>query len=204
MDVTARPLDYSRTASAAALLTGAGGVLYSVSFVIVARAAPALGTGLSATFLLLGGILGAVALIGLHDRLAAEAGPYALCALALGLAGAFAAALHGGYDLANVLHPTGAPPTLPSQVDPRGLGTFGLAGLSLLGFAWLMRRDESWPRRLGQLGLLSGALLVVIYLGRLIVLDPASPLLLGPAALEGFVVNPAWYVWLGLALRARR
>jgi hypothetical protein len=39
---------------------------------------------------------------------------------------------------------------------------------------------------------------VLIYLGRLIVFDATNPLLLGPAALEGFIVNPLWYIWLGL------
>ena len=54
------------------------------------------------------------------------------------------------------------------------------------------------PRGLALLGYVSGILLVLIYLVRLIVFDPTSPLLLGPAALEGFIVNPVWYVWLGL------
>jgi hypothetical protein len=38
----------------------------------------------------------------------------------------------------------------------------------------------------------------------LIVLDAASPLVLLPAALTGFVANPAWYVWLGLVLLRER
>jgi hypothetical protein len=45
-----------------------------------------------------------------------------------------------------------------------------------------------------------GVVLVVIYLGRLIVLDPANPLVLGPAALGGIVVGPVWYAWLGYSL----
>ena len=53
----------------------------------------------------------------------------------------------------------------------------------------------------GVLGLLSGVLLIETYLGRLVLLDPNNPLVLGPAALEGFLVNPAWYVWLALVLR---
>jgi hypothetical protein len=40
-------------------------------------------------------------------------------------------------------------------------------------------------------------LLVVIYLGRLIALDPKNPALLLPALVEGFVVNPAWFAWVG-------
>jgi hypothetical protein len=53
---------------------------------------------------------------------------------------------------------------------------------------------------LGYLAYLSAVLLVVLYLGRLIVLDPTNPLILVPALLNGFLVNPALYVWLGLAL----
>jgi hypothetical protein len=40
-----------------------------------------------------------------------------------------------------------------------------------------------------------------IYLGRLIVLDPKSPVLLVAALLAGFIVDPAFYVWLGIELR---
>lgn len=99
---------------------------------------------------------------------------------------------------------TDPPATLPSDVpnfaDPRGFLTFGLAGLAILVVASVMSRDARFPRNLAWLGYLSGTLLLLIYLGRLIVLDPASPLILAPAALEGFVVNPAWYVWLGTVL----
>jgi hypothetical protein len=45
-----------------------------------------------------------------------------------------------------------------------------------------------------------GALLIVVYLGRLIVLSPGSPFVLYPAALTGFIVNPIWYIWLGALL----
>jgi hypothetical protein len=57
------------------------------------------------------------------------------------------------------------------------------------------------PQRLGSLGIAVGALLVVVYLGRLIVLDPTNPLVAGPAALVGFVLSPAFYIWLGSVLR---
>lgn len=67
--------------------------------------------------------------------------------------------------------------------------------------AWLIVRVGTLPRRLGQLGFVSAALLVVIYVGRLTVLNPKAPVLLAAALLVGFVVNPAWFVWLGLELR---
>jgi hypothetical protein len=40
----------------------------------------------------------------------------------------------------------------------------------------------------------------VIYLGRLIILDPNNILVLGPAALAGVIVSPLWYAWLGYHL----
>jgi hypothetical protein len=40
----------------------------------------------------------------------------------------------------------------------------------------------------------------VIYFGRLVIFNPKSPGLLTVALLTGFVVNPAWYAWLGLEL----
>jgi hypothetical protein len=43
-------------------------------------------------------------------------------------------------------------------------------------------------------------LFIVIYLARLIILDPANPILLWPVLLAGFVVQPAWYIWLGMLL----
>ena len=88
---------------------------------------------------------------------------------------------------------------MPNQVDPRGLLTFGFAGLSVGAFSLLMRSFGAWPRTLVYIGFASALLLVLIYLLRLIV--PSSVIVLAPAALEGFIVNPVWYIWLGLELR---
>ena len=35
----------------------------------------------------------------------------------------------------------------------------------------------------------------------LVVLDSSNPIIVIPALLSGFLVNPAWYLWLGFALR---
>jgi len=192
---------YHRTAYAGAWLAAACGIFYSVSFVIISRSAPTLGAGLSGFFLLVGSLFSATALLGLHDRLKPTGGTYATWSLMLALAAALAATLHGGYDLANAINPPSQSSTLASEVDPRGLGAFGLAGVALAAFSFLISRDSSLPRGLAYLGYLSGTLLVVIYLGRLIILSASSPLILAPAGLEGLLVNPAWYIWLGLALR---
>ena len=123
---------------------------------------------------------------------------FALVIVVLGVAGALGTMIHGGYDLANAINP---PLTqnldLPSQVDPRGLLSFGLTGLAILKASWLMGKVKSFPKNLSYLGFLSGILLLVIYLGRLIILDPASLVLKYPILIEGFIVNPIWYLWLG-------
>lgn len=192
---------YHHTSYPSAWLAGVSGFLYSVSFVLIAKASAGLGSGLSGFFLLAGGIFGASALIGLYLKLQPQTGGYALWALIFGLAGAVTATLHGGYDLANAIHPPGQTSPFPSAIDPRGLGTFGLAGLSILAFSYLMTKDANIPRRLAYLGYLSGALLILIYLARLIILSASNPLVLIPAGLEGFIVNPVWYIWLGFVLR---
>ena len=64
-------------------------------------------------------------------------------------------------------------------------------------------------------GLLSTAAFVALYgrlrptdeglaLWGLVILNPKSPGLLTAAVLVGFVVNPVWFVWLGLELRGGR
>ena len=178
---------------------GVGGFLYSIAFVIVARSSPQTGAFLSALFLFLGGIVAIQVLAAVYRRLRDVDAGFALVAFMFGFAGSLGSAIHGAHDLAILLHPPTSPLTdFPNAVDPRGVLTFGVSGLAVIVVARLMTRGGGFPRGLALLGYLSGILLVLIYLGRLIVFDPASPLLLGPAALEGFIVNPVWYIWLGL------
>jgi hypothetical protein len=47
-------------------------------------------------------------------------------------------------------------------------------------------------------GYVAALLLLILYLGRLIVLDATSPVVMVPAVLSGFAANPTWYIWLGL------
>jgi hypothetical protein len=184
-----------------AVLAAIGGLLYAIAFVVISRSDPALGGLLSALFLMLNGLLTSSVLATLYERLRAVHPTAALRALLLGSAGALGATIHGGYDLANAINPpASANADLPNAIDPRGLLTFGMAGLSLWVIAWLMRRDARMPKGLVYLGFLLAVLLVFIYLARLTILSPANPVLLIPVLLAGFVVNPAWYLWLGIVL----
>lgn len=185
---------FERFAGICAILAGASGFLYAVAFVVLQSAL------LSGLFLMLGGLLTSIALLAVYERLRETDASFALLALMLGLAGALGSAVHGGYDLANAINPPPNLPDLPNPVDPRGLLTFGVAGIALLVVAWLIGRGGQLPKGLGYLGYASALLLVALYLGRLIILDPTSPLILGPALLSGFLINPIFYLWLGLAL----
>jgi hypothetical protein len=192
---TAVSSTYERFGGLCAILVGVSGFLYSVAFVILRS------TSLSALFLLLTGLLGTAALVAIYARLRDTDMSFALWALFLGTVSALGSALHGGYDLANALNPPATTNLdLPSQIDPRGMLTFGVAGLALWVMAWLILRGVQFPRGLGYLGYVTAALLIIIYLARLIVLDATSPLVLVPALLAGFVASPVWYVWLGLNL----
>ena len=186
---------YEHFAGLCAIGTGLAGFLYSVAFVILRSDL------LSALFLLLSGLLGSATAVAIYGRLKETDAAFALWALLLGVGGAMGSAIHAGYDLSNVLHPPATQNLdLPSQIDPRGLLTFGVAGLALWVVAWLILRGGRFPRGLGYLGYLTAALLIILYLARLIVLDATSPLVLVPALIAGFVASPVWYVWLGANL----
>ena len=80
----------------------------------------------------------------LYEQLQAAGSLAALLGLILSIVGALGALAHGGYDLANAINPPNMPGALdlPFAVDPRGLLTFGMAGLGVddRGF---VRVDES-------------------------------------------------------------
>jgi hypothetical protein len=198
---------FGRFGGFCSFLAGAGGLCYSVSFVIISKSAPDVSNVLTPLFLLLGGLLGSVVMLALYQRLRETEATFALWAALLGVVAALGSALHGGYDLANAINPPAVSAgfqtdlnNLPSQVDPRGLLTFGVTGIAFLVVAWLIVRGGQFPKRLGYLGYALGLLLVIVYLGRLILLQPGNPFLLGSAALTGFLLAPLWYIWLGLVL----
>lgn len=178
-----------------AILAGLSGFLYSLSFIVLQSEL------LSALFLMLGGLFSTPALTALYQRLRGTEGSFALLGSLFSLSAALGSAVHGGYNLANAIHPPVADISgLPSAIDPRGLLTFGLGGLGLLVLSWLMAQQMDFPGRLAYLGYLSAVLMIILYLGRLIILQATHPAIVIPALLEGFIVNPLWYVWLGLTL----
>src|SRR5438132_4324444 len=143
---------YDRFAGICAILAGGLTLVYSVSFIFLVN------EPLSSFCLLANGLLSTAVLVALYERVRTTDASFALWGLLLGLAGSIGSALHGGYDLAAVLHQH-APvdPNLPSAMDPRGLLTFGVTGLAMWVFAWLILRSGQLPKTLGYLGYLVAA-----------------------------------------------
>ena len=187
---------FERFAGALAILAGAAAFLYAVAFIIIRQ-----NNLLTALFLLLMGLLATPPLVAIYRRLMETDGSFALWAMLLGVVSAAGTTIHGGYDLANAINPPAAVYLdLPSQIDPRGLITFGFMSIALFTIGWLISQGGRFPPGLGYLGIISATLLLFLYLGRLTFLEAASPFILVPAVLEGFIVGPAWWVWLGGAL----
>ncbi|MSP14172.1 MAG: hypothetical protein EXR62_14600 [Chloroflexi bacterium] len=190
-----KSMSFERFAGWCAILAGITIFLYAVAFVVLRNMT------LYSLLLLLNGLLTTAIMTALYLRLRETDGAFALWAILLGFAGAVGAAVHGGYDLANAINPPATPiGDFPSQIDPRGLLTFGVAGIGMFLISWLMVQNAQFPRNLGMLGYLFAVLLVIIYLARLTILDPANPVLLIPVLLSGFIVNPLWNIWLGMVL----
>lgn len=183
---------FSQKAAFSAIAAGISWFLYGYFFLI------ARDPMMSSLFLLLSGLLAVDVFVGWYMKLKEADEGWALVVLLLGVVGALGTAIHGGYDLANVINPPANPNLdLPNQVDPRGLLAFGLTGIAILKGSYLAYAKGKFSQNFNMLGMLSGLLLIVIYLARLTVLDPSNPLLKYPVLLEGFIVNPLWYLWLG-------
>ena len=189
---------FERFAGWSAVLAGISGFLYAISFIVLQN------NLLSALFLMLGGLFSIAALTGLYQRLRGTESGFALLGFLLTLSAALGSAIHGGYDLANALRPPASLNSdLPNPIDPRGLLTFGVMGLGVFLVSWLMMQEERFPSGLAFLGYVSAVLMIVLYLGRLIILQATNLAIVIPALLEGFIVNPLWYVWLGWSFLKR-
>lgn len=184
---------FERLAGYSAIGAGVSGLLYSIAFVVLKEPL------LYSIFLMTGGIASTVVMVALYRRLQSVDAGVAQLAMLVGIVAAIGSVIHGGYDLSNSINPPGTGTgDLPSQIDPRGLLTFGIAGLSMFAVAWLMNRGGGFPKILAYLGYVLAALLVVIYLGRLIILSPTNLTILIPAAITGFIISPAWNILVGL------
>lgn len=191
---------FERFAGTCALLVGAGGLIYGLLFGYIVLGAP---RGITITWLtigLIGALVATPVSVALYYRLRDTDRGFALLALLLGVVAALGQLENSAIGLGAELTPDIAGVGAPS--DPFGVLRFGLLGVALLIVGWLILRGGGLPRGLGYVAELGGALLVLVYLGRLTgVIDPATEVTVLPPVLYGVVVHPVFYVWLGRELR---
>lgn len=185
-----------------ATFAGVAAFLYALSFVVVSKNSPVMGSVLSALFLMIFGILASGAWVGLYKKLREVDPGFAVWVVILAVFGAMGAFIHGGFDLTNSLNP---PATLTtdtvSQIDPRGLLTFGLSGLALMLGSLMIGSHKKMSSRLANVGYLAGLLSIFLYMARLIIVDTTSLVITVPAIVCGFGIIPLWYVLLGRTLK---
>jgi hypothetical protein len=186
-----------RLAGPCATAVGIGGLLYGALFGWIVLGAPDWVPEVWFALLALGGLVSVAVAVALYQRLRVTDEGLALTSLLLGLTGALGGIVHGGFNLAAQINPASVGATEASP-DPGGVFRYLTAGIALLVVGWLVVAGRALPVRLGQLALLSGAVLVFIYIGRLYdFITPADRITLVPPLLYGLLVHPVLYLWLG-------
>jgi hypothetical protein len=192
-DMTVTPT-FSHFAGYAGIIAGVSSVLYAVAFLILKNSL------LAAGLLVLGSLLAAVVSTMLYMQLRQVDEAFALLGLFVGFIGALGAAIHGMTDLANAILPpaTKLDQSLPNPIDPRGFLAFGLTGISVLIFAWLITQGGPIPHLLGYVGYVLAVALVALFLGNLLVNRPSSLAILIPGGLASLLADPMWLIGLGI------
>jgi len=175
-------------------------VFFTVTFGLYVREGYHWAQWASSIALMVMGLTVVVVFLALYMLVRDSEPEFALLALVVGLAGGLGSAVHGAYDVAVLAKPVAEKTNFPNQVDPRGFLTFAVTGVALGLFGWLMLRGAAFPRRAGQLGLVSLVLLLAVYFGRLIALDPNANVIRAAALVSGLVAVPLFYLLVARTL----
>lgn len=194
---------YRRFAGLAALATAAAGIVFTVTFAIAVRDGEHWALWASSITLIVGALVAIPVVLALADQLGTREPQFARLGLVFGLVATVGSALHGAWDTAVLANPLDHP-DVPSYTDARGFATFAMTAAAFVIFGWLILRGSDIPRLVGQLALLAAVLLLVIYFGRLIVLNPKRPVIKWVAVVSGLVVSPAFYLAYARSLLTRR
>jgi hypothetical protein len=192
---------FQRFAGGSALAAAAAGLTFTVAFSIVVREGDRWAKWVSAVALGGGGLFALPVLIALYALLRNREPEFAFLGVLLGTIGVLATATHGAFDLAGLSKRV--EPDLsgvPNFVDPRGFATFGLTALALLLFGIIGLRTGGLDRTVARLAVLAAVLLVVLYVGRLTVLDPEANVIKATALISGLIVNPAFFLLFARSL----
>jgi hypothetical protein len=193
---------YRRFAGLAAVATALAGIVFTVTFAIAVRDGERWALRTSAITLIVGSLVAIPVVVALAEQLSGREPQFARVALVLGLIAVTGSALHGAWDTAVIAHPV-RHADVPNFTDARGFATFALTAAAFAVFGWLILRGSEIPRLVGRLALLAAALLLIVYFGRLIVLNPKRPVIKWVAVVSGLVVNPAFYLAYARSLLTR-
>jgi hypothetical protein len=166
------------------------------------------GMRIASTCLLLSGLVIGTTVVALGRRFAANAPTALAWARIVGVVAGLATAAHGLTSLLGVdelAHDyesgdaakraaVAVAHAAPNHVDPRGLATFGAAGLVALVLGLAVRPERP---RLGQLGIVLGVDMVVLFVATAAGIDP---LVLLTGGLASVVLGPIWWVSVGRLL----
>lgn len=198
---------FDRFGGVSAMIVGALSILYAIFFLVIARQAEYIGSLGSWLILAASGIFSSAAFVALYQRLRKVSEGQALWALLLGVIASFATLAHGIYQALSLITLQAAEPAqseaitlvrmAPSQIDPAGLATFFVTGLAILTFSLLILRQADLPKRLGQLGVVLGILMMVLFFASA---ANAQTLILISGGLASVIVGPIWWIWLGRRL----
>lgn len=199
---------YSRFGGLSAMLVGALSILYAIFFLVITPRNESLGAAGSWIILAVSGIFSSAAFVALYERLRPTSSGFALWALALGLFSSFATLSHGVYQALLLMTLPSAGESqrtaielvrmVPSQLDPAGLGTFGIIGLASLVTGFLILAGRRLPRALGYLAVVNALLLIALFFANA---AGAQTLILLTGGLTSVIVGPIWWIWLGRELR---
>jgi hypothetical protein len=199
---------FERFGGLSAMLVGALSILYAVFFLVISRQSETIGGLGSWIILAVSGIFSSAAFVALYQRLRPASEGFALWGLALGLFSSFATLMHGAYQALSIVTLASAEQgqraaielvrMTPSQLDPAGLGTFGVIGLASLVTGLIIIVGGRLPRTLGYLALVNGVLLITLFFASA---AGAQTLILLSGGLTSVIVGPIFWVWLGRELR---
>lgn len=188
----------------ASIAVGIGGFLYAVLFALIVAGTTDTVFQIWLGLLIVGGLLGTAVMVGLYEHLREVDHGLAMWAMLLGVVAGVGGAVHGADSLAHAVNPHLVSDPGDAGPDPFGILRYAVAGIAALLFGWLILRGAVLPRGLGWIAVASGAVLLFIYVGRLYdFITPATKVTLVPPFLYGFVLHPAFYIWLGLTWRRR-
>ena len=187
---------FSRRAGFQAYLIAAFSLLYAVVFLGFVRNHPENTQAAALAWALIAGA-GLAATVTTTSTAARIGGDARWWLTAIGVGYGLLSAAHGTFAAVAVEQGIAASDLSPT--DPRGLATFGLAGLWALTLGLeVVAGNATLPRNLGWLAIISGIDLIVLYVATV---AQAETLILVSGGLASVILVPAFWVWTGRILR---